>query len=118
MSNTERAGTITGKISANPNPISFGQDCVLISWETNDPAGAEVRVSTSPGNEKLVGQGQSGRGTEVSWLVDLTVYDFRLYAASQPDTPIDSAKGRREPDSAPLVLRELADEAPFGSDSE
>jgi hypothetical protein len=43
----------------------------LISWEINDPAEAEVRVSTSPGNEKLVGQGQSGRGTEISWLVAL-----------------------------------------------
>ena len=108
VSNTARAGAITGKISANPNPISFGQGCVVISWETNDPAGAEVRVSTSPGDEKLVSRGQSGR-TEISWIVDSTVYDFRLYGASQPDTPIDSVKVRRDLDSARPVLRELAD---------
>ncbi|PYJ23098.1 MAG: hypothetical protein DME92_01945, partial [Verrucomicrobia bacterium] len=114
MSNTERARAITGKISANPNPISFGQGCVVISWETSDPAGAEVRVSTSPGDEKLVSQGQSGR-TEISWVVDSTVYDFRLYAASQPETPIDSVQVRRDFDSAPMVLRELADEALRGN---
>ena len=115
MSNTARARAITGKISANPNPISFGQGCVVISWETNDPAGAEVRVSTSPGDERLVSRGQSGRGTEISWLVDSTVYDFRLYGASQPHTPIDSVQVRRDLDSAPQALRELADEALRGN---
>jgi len=111
---TEVTAPITGKINANPNPISFGQACVVISWETNDPAGAEVRVSTSPSDEKLVSQGQSGR-TEISWVVDSTVYDFRLYAASQPETPIDSVQVRRDFDSAPMVLRELADEALRGN---
>jgi Methyltransferase domain len=115
VSNTARARAITGKISANPNLISFGQGCVVISWETNDPAGAEVRVSTSPGDERLVSRGQSGRGTEISWLVDSTVYDFRLYGASQPHTPIDSVQVRRDLDSAPQALRELADEALRGN---
>jgi hypothetical protein len=115
VSNTARARAFTGKISANPNPISFGQGCVVISWETNDPAGAEVRVSTSPGDERLVSRGQSGRGTEISWLVDSTVYDFRLYGASQPHTPIDSVQVRRDLDSAPQALRELADEALRGN---
>jgi hypothetical protein len=62
VSNTKRAGAIIGKINANPNPIPFGQGGVLISWETNDPAGAAVRVSTSPGEEKVVSQGRSKRG--------------------------------------------------------
>lgn len=115
MSNTERARAITGKISANPNPISFGQGFVVISWETNDPAGADVRVSTSPDDEKLVSQGQFGRGTEISWLVGSTVYDFRLYGASQRDTPIDSVKVRRDLDSVPQVLSELADEVLRGN---
>lgn len=43
--------------------------------------------------------------------MDSTIYDFRLYAASQPDTPIDSVKVRRDFDSAALLLRELVDEA-------
>lgn len=114
MSNTERTRAITGKISANPNPIPFGQDCVVISWETNDPAGAEVRVLASAGNEKLVSRGRSGR-TEISWVVDSTVYDFRLYTASQADTPIDSVQVRRAPDSDPMGLRKLADEALRGN---
>jgi hypothetical protein len=115
VSNTARTKAITGRISANPNPISFGQGFVVISWETNDPTGAEVRVSTSPGNEKLISQGQFGRGTEISWLVGSTVYDFRLYAASQRDTPIDSVKVRRDLDSVPQVLSELADEVLRGN---
>src|SRR6266566_4719388 len=110
----ERTGKITGKISANPNPVSFGQGCVVISWETNDPAGGEVRVLTSSGDEKLVGQGQSGQA-EIPWIVDSTIYDFRLYAGSQPETPIDSVQVRRALDSAPLVLRDLADEALRGN---
>jgi Methyltransferase domain len=116
VSNRERTGKIVGKISANPNPISFGQGCVVISWETNDPAGAEVRVSTSSGDEKLVRRSkrQSGQ-TEIPWIVDSTVYDFRLYAASQPETSVDSVKVRRDLDSAPMVLRDLADEALRGN---
>jgi hypothetical protein len=111
----ERTGKITGKISANPNPVSFGQGCVVISWETNDPAGGEVRVLTSSGDEKLVSQGQSGQ-TEVSWIVDSTVYDFRLYAVSQPDTPIDSVQVRRSNnDSSHALLRELATEVKRGT---
>jgi hypothetical protein len=75
VNNTERTRRITGKISANPNPISFGQGCVVISWETNDPAGVEVRVSTSGDDEKLVSKsrGKSGQ-TEIPWIVDPTVY--------------------------------------------
>jgi Methyltransferase domain len=114
VSNKEQARAITGKISASPNPISFGQNCVVISWETNDPAGAEVRVSTAPGEEKLVSQGQSGQ-TEIPWIVGATIYDFRLYAASQLETPVDSVQVRRDLESAPMALRELADEALRGN---
>ncbi|HXM25575.1 MAG TPA: class I SAM-dependent methyltransferase, partial [Chthoniobacterales bacterium] len=110
----ERTGKITGKISANPNPVSLGQGCVVISWETNDPAGAEVRVSTSGGHEQLVSQGPSGQ-TEIPWVVDSTIYDFRLYAASQPDTPIDSVQVWRDLESASMALRELADEVMRGN---
>jgi hypothetical protein len=116
VSNKERARTITGKISASPNPISFGQGCVVISWEIDDPSGAEVRVSTSPGDENLVSQskGQSGQ-MEIPWIVDSTIYDFRLYTASQPETPVDSVQVRRDLESAPTALRELADEALRGN---
>jgi hypothetical protein len=114
VSNKERAAAITGKISANPNPIPFGQGCVMISWETNDPAGGEVRVSTSAGEEKVVSRGQSGQ-KEIPWIVDSTTYDFRLYAASQLETPIDSVQVRRALDSDPMVLRELADQALRGN---
>jgi len=114
VSNTQRTGEITGKISANPNPVSFGQGCVVISWETNDPAGGEIRVLTSSGDEKLVSQGPSGQ-VEIPWIVDSMIYDFRLYAVSRPDTPIDSVQVRRDLGSAPMILRELADEAMRGN---
>src|SRR5207253_7854024 len=82
--------------------------------ETNDPAGGEVRVSTSPDHEQLVSRGQSGN-TKISWIAHSTVYDFSLYAASQLDTPIDSVKVTRDTDSARAVLRELAEEIVRGN---
>ena len=114
VSNTARTKVITGKITAKPNPVSFGQKGVLISWQTNDPAGAEVRVSTTPGDEKLVSQGKSGE-TEISWIVDSKVYDFRLYAVSQPDAPIDSVQVGKSAESVPIVLRDLADQVLQGN---
>jgi hypothetical protein len=110
-----QAGQITGKISANPNPVSFGQGSVAISWETNDPSGAEIRVSTGPDDEKPVSQvGRAGQ-IEVPWIVDSKVYDFRLYASSWPDKPIDSVKVKRDLDSVSAILRKLATEAMQGN---
>lgn len=114
MNKTEVTGQITGKISASPNPISFGQRCV-ISWKTNDPAGAEVRVSTGANDERLVAQGGKSGQVEIPWIADSTVYEFRLYPASQPDLAIDSVKARREIESAPSALREIADEVARGN---
>jgi hypothetical protein len=116
VSKTERTEKITGKIRADPNPVCFGQGRVVISWETNDPAGSEVRVSTSPDDEKLVNKSKERSGqTEIPWIVDSTIYDFRLYAASEPDTPIDSVEVRRDLDSASMVLRELREEIMRGN---
>jgi hypothetical protein len=115
VKNTTQAGQITGKISANPNPLSFGQGSVTISWETNDPSGAEIRVSTGPDDEKPVSQvGRAGQ-IEVPWIVDSKVYDFRLYASSWPDKPIDSVKVKRDLDSVSAILRKLATEAMQGN---
>jgi Methyltransferase domain len=115
VSNTKRTGEVTGKISADPNPISFGQGRVVISWQTNDPAGAELRVSTAPGDEKLVSKGGPAGRTEISWIVGSTTYDFRLYGASQPGRAIESVKVTRDFQSVPTILRELADEALRGN---
>jgi len=109
VSNTKPVGAIVGKINADPNPIPFGQRSVLISWDTNDPGGAEVPVSASSGEEKVVSQGRSGQ-TEIRWVVGSTAYDFRLYAASQPTAPIDSVEVKRDFESVPVIFRALADE--------
>ena len=110
----ESTGQITGRISADPNPVFFGQQCV-ISWETNDPAGAEVRLSTGPDEEKPLAQGgQSGR-VEIPWISDSKAYEFRLYAASQPDVALDSVKARRSIESAPVALRQIAEEVTRGN---
>jgi hypothetical protein len=111
---TEVKGQITGKITASPNPVCFGQRCV-ISWDTNDPAGAEVRVSTGTNDEKLVTQGGKSGQVEIPWIADSTVYEFRLYPASRPVVAIDSVKARREIESAPAALREIADEVTRGN---
>ena len=114
MNKTEPTGEITGKINANPNPLFFGQRCV-ISWETNDPAGAEIRVSTGADDEKLVTQGGTSGHVEIPWINDSKVYEFRLYVASSPEVAIDSVKARRDIESAPAALREIADEVKRGN---
>ena len=43
------------------------------------------------------------------------MYEFRLYAATRPDVPLDSVKARRKMESASDALRELADEASRGN---
>ena len=87
----------------------------MISWNTNDPAGAEVRVSTGPDHEKLVTQGGKSGQVEIPWITDSTVYEFRLYAASRPNVALDSVRARREIESAPAALREIADEVARGN---
>jgi Methyltransferase domain len=114
VTNTDGTRQITGTISANPNPLCFGQQCV-ISWETNDPAGAEVRVSTGTDDERLVTQGGKSGSVEIPWITDSTVYEFRLYPASRPDVAIDSVRARREIESAPAALREIAEEVNRGN---
>ena len=114
MNKTEPTGEITGKIDANPNPLLFGQRCV-ISWETNDPAGAEIRVSTERDDEKLVTQGGPSGQVEIPWIKDSKIYEFRLYGGSSPEVAIDSVKARRDFESAPAALREIADEVKRGN---
>jgi Methyltransferase domain len=114
VNKTEVTGQITGKITASPNPICFGQRCV-VSWNTNDPRGAEVRVSTGANEEKLVAKGGRSGQVEIPWIANSTIYEFRLYAASRPDVPIDSVKARRDIESAPTVLREITDEVTRGN---
>ena len=104
MNKTEATGEITGKIHANPNPLFFGQRCV-VSWETNDPAGAEIRVFTGADDEKLVTKGESSGQVEIPWIKDAKVYEFRLYGSSSPKVAIDSVKTRREIESASAALR-------------
>ena len=87
----------------------------MVSWDTNDPAGAEVRVSTGGNDEKLVAQGGRSGQVEIPWIADATVYEFRLYPASRPEVAIDSVKARREIETAPAALREIADEVARGN---
>ena len=108
VNKTDGTKPVIGKIEATPNPVPPGEgSCVVISWETNDPAGAEIRVLTASGDEKLVSRGQSGK-TEISWITDSREYEFRLYASSQPDTPLGTVKVRRGTDPLQIALGELA----------
>jgi Methyltransferase domain len=111
----KRAREITGKIFAQPNPIYFGQGGVVISWQTNDPAGAEIRVLPGTEQEKLVTRrGKSGQ-LEIPWITDSRVYEFRLYGASRPDVILDRVKARRAIESASAALAQIADEVNHGN---
>jgi hypothetical protein len=112
---TEVTAPITGKINANPNPICFGQRCVVISWDTNDPAGAEVRVSAGSDEEKPVACGGKRGRAEIDWIADSTEYEFRLYPASQPDRQLDSVKVRRDSNSLHPLLDEVVLEVTRGN---
>jgi hypothetical protein len=112
---TEVTAPITGKINANPNPICFGQRCVVISWDTNDPAGAEVRVSAGSDEEKPVACGGKRGRVEIDWIADSTEYEFRLYPASQPDRQLDSVKVRRDSNSLHPLLDEVVLEVTRGN---
>ena len=114
MTKTEVTGQITGRIIVNPNPVFFGQRCV-VSWDTNDPAGAEVRVSTGANDERLVAKGGKSGQVDIPWIAESTVYEFRLYPRSHPAVAIDSVNARREIESAPAALREIADEVRRGN---
>jgi len=114
VNKTESTGEITGKINANPNPLFWGERCV-ISWETNDPNGVAIRVSTGPDDEKLVAQGGRSGHVEIPWINDSKVYEFRLYVASSPEVAIDSVKARRDIESAPAALREIVGEVERGN---
>jgi Methyltransferase domain len=110
----ERAGKITGKITAEPNPISLEQGAVVISWETNDPAGAEVHVSTTDGGEKLVTRGGKSGHVEIPWITDATEYKFSLHPVGQRGTAIDSVKVRRGNNLSHPRLRQVAREVADG----
>jgi len=106
---------ITGKIFAQPNPIYFGQGGVVISWQTNDPAGAEIRVLPGTEQEKLVTRKRKSGQLEVPWITDSRVYEFRLYGASRPDVVLDRVKARRAIESASVALDQIADEVNHGN---
>jgi hypothetical protein len=113
---THQPKTITGKIVATPNPVPPEEGSrVVISWETNDPDGGEIRVGTSAREERLVTRGGTSGHVEIPWIADSTEYEFRLYPASRPDTPVDSVKVRRSSNSLDPLLREVALEVTHGN---
>ena len=115
MNKTEVTGQITGKITAKPESDLLSGNAASFHGTRTILAGAEVRVSTGANEEKLVTQGGMSGQVEIPWIADSTVYEFRLYAASRPDVPIDSVEARRDIESAPTVLREIADEVARGN---
>ena len=87
----------------------------MISWQTNDPGGAEIRVLPGTEQEKLVTRiGKSGQ-LEIPWITDSRVYEFRLYGASRPDVILDRVKARRAIESASAALAQIADEVNHGN---
>ena len=60
-------------------------------------------------------QGGPSCHVEIPWIKDSKVYEFRLYGASSPEAAIDSVKARRDIESAPAALREIADEVERGN---
>ena len=109
---------ITGKIVATPNPLPSDEGSpVVVSWETNDPRGGELRVAApaSAREEKLVARGGNAGHVEIPWIAACTEYEFRLYPISRPETPVDSLKVTRSSSSLDALLREVALEVTHGN---
>jgi len=72
----------TSTIAADPNPVPPGPGGgrTKISWAILAGADAEVYLSQDGGPEKLFARGPSGT-VEVSWIVQGSNYEFRLYSA-------------------------------------
>jgi hypothetical protein len=103
-------GEITGRIVATPNPIPFGEGSkATISWQTTDPAGAEVRVLTPTGGEKLVSRGNGG-SVEVPWIQPRSRFEFRLYSGSEPSRLLDRVTVRHNDGSWGNIFDSLASE--------
>jgi len=66
-------------------------------------------------DEKLVTRGGPSGNVEIPWITDSNVYEFRLYTAGSPEVAVDSVKARRDIESAPAALREIANEAMRGN---
>ena len=116
MIKAPQSKTITGKIVATPNPVPSEEESpVVIAWETSDPSGSEIRVTTSTGEEKLVTRGGKCGQVEIGWIADSTEYEFRLYPVSQPDRQLDSVKVRRGSNSLQQLLGEVVLEVTRGN---
>ena len=98
-----------------PNPLPFEEGCVVISWQTNDPSGGEIRVATSTPEEKLVTRGGRSGRVEIDWIRDSTKYEFRLYPVSRPHKQVDSVKIRRSSNPLHPLLAEVVLEVTRGN---
>ncbi len=87
----------------------------MISWETNDPSGSEIRVATPAHKEKVVVEGGKAGRVEIHWIQNSTEYEFRLYAASRLHKSIDSVKVKGNSNSLHPLLTEAALEVKRGN---
>ena len=114
MSNAEKSAAVTGTITAVPNPVpSIDGARTVISWKTNDPKGAEVRVSTTCEEEKLFSRGQKG-SVEVEWITGFADYNFDLYGSSQPESRLDRVTVHQTNGSFSTVLSQMMEKAKRG----
>ncbi len=115
MSKVASVAAIRGKIAATPNPIPpVAGGCTKISWETNDPLGAEIHVLTPDEGEKLVARGTTGC-VDISWIAPSKTYTFYLYGSSEPRRSLAQVIVERTDASIDNALDQLAEEAVQGN---
>lgn len=86
---------LTGRITAEPNPLAAETSGPLVlSWEV-DGDSAEVRVSADEAPEQVVARGP--RATmPVDWVQAGRIYAFRLYGGENLDALLDEVTVTRE----------------------
>jgi hypothetical protein len=77
-------------LTAEPNPVPVSGTelgASMISWNVDDPAGAELYVSTDGGPERLFAAGNSGSQV-ARWICPDSTYVFHLYAGADRKTEV------------------------------
>lgn len=99
--------TITGSISADPNPIDYQNgNGTTISWDTSDPLGAQVHVVLPDEEKKLVSSGPAG-SVHLPWVSQVYPCRFELYSKSEPAHCLDRVDVTSDNDPLGPELRQL-----------
>jgi Methyltransferase domain len=111
VQNPSEFAAITGKIAAKAGSVfSTKANEATITWETNDPQGAEIYLITPRQGKKLISKGRGG-SVRLPWVTPVHRWRFELYSVSRPEQCLDHVEIPHRADPLGSELDKLALEA-------